>query len=356
MLNEIYPDFFILDGDKRNKEHKLLVYSDKYAEGQLPNAALMLIRQYGKSKRLTAKEWKKEKRTFYVSWERDSQKIQSEPINYQIILNNIKNNNIFLPHLLRLPTLTEEFIDISTNYGLASHPITHNLEPQIKFVAWNRDGFLGENFPIKPILAREGFCIESFLDILIARVISKRDTLVNSSNKFYSFNWFFTLRDIVNDCISSIEIALHLMYNKAKFHPKPDWLFDEAKLGSKYGRRFKDKLKWVSHISGSSFNIESLKPSVFLLKEIRNHLNHFDPPSFCLTAEESPKILNAVLDISKIHIEMRNSLNLSISNNLINLYLQKPVLFNPELAYARRAPFNEKEEGYNSCRWPEEQE
>lgn len=127
-------------------------------------------------------------------------------------------------------------------------------------------------------------------------------------------------------------------------------------LGPKHGRRFKDKLKWIAHISGKPFNIESLKPSVFLFKEIRNHLNHFDPPSFSLTGEESPRILNAVLDVCKIHIEIRKALNLSISVNLINLSLQKPVIFTPELAYARRADFNEKEEGYNSCRWPEEQE
>lgn len=151
----IYPDFFLLDGDKRDKQHRLLNYSDKHFEGQLPNAALMLIKQYGDNKNLTNKEWKKEKRTFYVSWEKNNQKIQSEPINYHIILNSIKNNRGFKPHLLKLPVIREEFMDVSTNYGLASHPTTPKAEPQIRIVAWNRDDFLGEDFPIKPVLARE---------------------------------------------------------------------------------------------------------------------------------------------------------------------------------------------------------
>lgn len=354
MREGLYPEFFLIDGAKRNKDHRLLTYSSKVLEGRIPLVAVLIIQQYGSSKLLTEREWKKEKRTFYVSWKIKDKIIKSNLINYNVILTSLRKNLQFIPSVLNLPPIYEEFIDISTNYGLASHRVTTFNKPQINFVAWNRDGFLGKDFPIKPILAREGFCIESFLDIIIARIIFRRDHLVKTSNKFYSFEWFFDLRDLINDCISSIEITLNLVYNKAKYHPNPNWVFNEKKLGLKYGRRFRDKLKWVEQISGSPFNIEKYADSLYLLKDIRNHLNHFDPPSFCLTAEESPKLLNSVLDIGMIHIEMRRALKLNVSVNLINLVLQNPVIFSPENDYLIRVPFKDKVEGYSSCNWPNE--
>lgn len=344
-------DFILIDIENRDKEHKLLSLSDKYIPGNLPFAVLILIKQYGKSKIQTEKQWKEEKRTFVVYWGERNEKT-SKPINYRTILDNIKQNSFFYPYSLDLPNLTEDFLDISTNSGLVSHNLTTDMKPQVHLVSNNRDQFLGENFPIKPLLTREGICIESFFDKLIVKIIQNRFKLIDNSNDFYSFNWFFTLRELINDSISSLEIVLHLIYNKAKYFPNSGWRFDEEKLGSKYGRRFKDKLKWIPLISGKPFNIESFRESVFLLKDMRNHLNHFDPPSFCLTAEECPKILNAIIDLGRVHIEIRKSLDLKVSSNLINLILQKPVIFTPELRYSKRLPHS-KEEGYNSCLWKE---
>jgi hypothetical protein len=85
---------------------------------------------------------------------------------------------------------------------------------------------------------------------------------------------------------------------------------------------------------------------------LRNHLNHFDPPSICLTLEECAEILNAVIDIGMIHIIMRKSLGLNPSTALINLVLQPQVNFIPEEKFSKRIPPDKLNEGYNTCRWP----
>lgn len=313
---------------------------------------MILIKQYGKGKKNSDSQWKKIKATFFVTWQKGKSEIKSKPINYQIILNNIKVNGVFKPNLLDLPYLTEEFMDISTNTGLASHKLTPDSRPRANLLAWNRDQFLGENYPIKPALSREGIYIESFLENLIVRIIHYRNILVKYSNNFFSFDWIFTLRDLINDSISSIDIALHLTYNKAKYNPKSNWVFDEEQLGPKYGRRLNDKLKWIYQISGNNLNIEKYQNSLELIKELRNHLNHFDPPGFCLVGEECPEILNAVVDLAMIHIHIRKALNLACSVNLINWSLQKPVIFVPQSEFKKRTSFDKNSEGYNTCKWP----
>jgi len=353
LKNTLKDDFLVTYEGDFDFSHKYFCYADKHASGIIPYATLLLINWYAADKKLTSKQWKKETRTIDVRWtDLGPRNVVSAPINYKILLNHIKENGNFIPEKLSLPKNREEFFDKSTNFALASHLVDDNSKPRINMMVWNRDEFLGEDFPIKPSLKREGICIESFLSKVIERVIQKRDYLIQNSDKFYSFDWLFVLRDLVNDSISSIDIALNLVYNKAKYYPNPNWTFDEEKLGSKNGRRFKDKLKWIRIISGNNFDIESFTDSIFLLKEIRNHLNHFDPPSFCLAAEETPKVLNAVMDIGRIHIEMRKALDLQVSTQIINLFLQKPATFIPRSKYSNRAIF--EDEGYSSCRWRNE--
>lgn len=347
-------EFFMFDHDERDKSHKYFHFEDKRPEGRIPYATLILVEQYVGNKKLTANKWKADKSLSVVNWEKDGEKIISDPINYSVILNYIKKHGQFNPYELKLPYISEHFIDVATSFGVTSHFLFNDTEPQNGYQMWNNEMFLGDRYPITPRLNREGIVISSFFDAFIRRIIQNRVILVETSNSFFTHDWFFLFKDLVNDSISSIEIALHLIYNKARFDPFPNWSFDEQKLGSKYGRRFKDKLKWVYQISGNTLNIEKQQKSLFWLQELRNHLNHFDPPSFCMTMEECAATLNAVVDIGMVHLTIRKTLGLGASISLVNLVLQPTVIFKPEEKFSKRLLFNPQNEGYNTCRWPQE--
>lgn len=348
-------DFFMFNHESRDVNHKYFQFVDKRTEGRIPYATLILVEQYIRSKNQTVSQWKLDKSMSVVNWEKDDKKVVSEPINYSVILNIIKQYGWFNPAPLRLPAICEEFLDVTSSVGITTHDLVDDVTPQGHFSMWNTDSFLGENYPITPKLNREGIIISSFFDAFIVRITKHRINLVETSDRFFTFEWLFQLKDLINDAISSLEIVLHLIYNKAQFNPVNNWVFDKDKLGSKYGRRFKDKLKWVGQISGKSFNIEKQQKSLFWLQELRNHLNHFDPPSFCVSMEECADILNSILDIGMVHLTMRKTLGLGASINLINLVLQPLVVFKPEEKFTRRAPLDEKNEGYNTCRWPNPQ-
>jgi hypothetical protein len=346
--------FFMFDYDGRNKSHKYFQFEDKRPEGRIPYATLILIELYIRSKKQTANQWKADKSLSVVNWEKNGKKVISEPINYSVILNHIKRHGQFNPSSLNLPYISEQFIDVTTAFGVTSHFLIDDTKPQNHYQMWNDQMFLGAKYPITPKLNREGILVSSFFDAFVRRIIQNRISLVETSNNFFTFEWLFLFKDLVNDSISSIEIVLHLIYNKAQFDPLPSWSFDEQKLGSKYGRRFKDKLKWVYQISGNTLNIEKHQKSLFWLQELRNHLNHFDPPSFCMTMEECVATLNAVVDIGMIHLIMRKTLGLGVSISLINLVLQPMIIFKPEEKFLKRAPLDIQNEGYNTCRWPQE--
>lgn len=343
--------FFMFDHDGRDKSHKYFYFEHRRPEGRIPYVTLTLIEQYVRSKKQTANQWKADKSLSVVNWEKDGKKITSEPINYSIILNHIKSQGEFNPYKLGLPFISEQFIDVTTSFGVTTHVLTDGTKPQGHFQMWNDQLFLGDKYPITPSLSREGMLVSSFFDAFIRRIIQNRIALVETSTNFFSFDWLFLFKDLVNDSISSIEIVLHLIYNKAQYDPLPSWSFDEQKLGSKYGRRFKDKLKWAYQISGNTLNIEKQQKSLFWLQELRNHLNHFDPPSFCITMEECAATLNAIVDIGMIHLSIRKALGLGASISLINLVLQPSVVFQPEEKFSKRAPFDAQTEGYNTCRW-----
>ncbi|NID09395.1 hypothetical protein [Fibrivirga algicola] len=340
----------MLESPDRNKLHKYLQNSNKPLEGRIPFASLLLAEQYLSKKNKTIKQWKEDKVPAVVNWENKIEKrtVTSKGINYVIILNHIKKYGYFNPKQFDLYSIREDFLDLKTEVGVA----LHTKDKRTSIELWNSSNYLGENFPITPNLGREGIIISCFLDQLLHRVAKNRELIVLNSNDVFSIDWLFSFKDLINDVISTLEIFLHLIYNKAQFDPLNGWVFDKDILGSSHGRRLTDKLKWIYQISGKHLGIESYKNSLLFVKELRNHLNHFDPPVFCIAIEEIADVLNYIVDIGMIHIEIRKVLNLKISSTLINFILQPQIVFVPEKMFSHRKPLDYNSEGYNSCRWP----
>jgi hypothetical protein len=348
----MFADFFIFEGEMRDKNHIYLKCSSDRIPGRVPYVTLLLIKRYITHKSQSDAAWRIDKELGEVHWDNNNVKIDSLPINYSIILNNIKQNWYFKQDKLKLFIIREPFLDVATCAGLAMHSVTDEGEPQVSFTITPGEHFMGENYPVVPMLKSEGIIIGSFLNDFLNRIALHRQELVNSSNQCFSMEWFFKFRDVINDSISSLEIMLNLVYSKAEFDLPPTWVFNQDRLGLKYNRRFKDKLRWISEISGKDFNIEKYKKSLYWLQELRNHLNHFDPPSFCITFEQCAQVLNAIVDVGMVHLAMRKALGLYPSTTLINFVLQPEVIFIPEPQFIKRATDDEEGNGYNTCRWP----
>ena len=175
--------------------------------------------------------------------------------------------------------------------------------------------------------------------------------LIEKSDHSLHYDWILDLRTLINDSISLLEITLNQIYIKGKFDLQPGWTFDEEVLGDKHGRRLMDKIKWIRQISGNNLNIEAERNSLDNLRELRNHFNHFDPPSLVVTIEEATIWLNQIIDIGFIIIKIRKSLSVQISTHLINFILQKEAVFNPEPAFTERLPLDSEKTGYLSSTW-----
>jgi hypothetical protein len=175
--------------------------------------------------------------------------------------------------------------------------------------------------------------------------------LIENSHEFLTAEWVFDLRNLINDTISLLDITLNQLYIKAEYSPEPGWSFDKEKMGEKYSRRLKDKLSWVRQITGRPLEIESEFASLETLRKVRNHLNHFDPPTLVVTLDEATKWLNDVLSVGHILIKIRETLQVPVCSELLNLILQKEAVINPEKAFKERLPLIEGEAGYTTSIW-----
>ncbi|SOD90153.1 hypothetical protein [Spirosoma fluviale] len=328
----------------RNPQHKYLRFNGKRISGIVTNIGYALIKHYFKSINKSINNWRKDNKVYRISYEDGNGKeVVSNSFNYLIITQGLRENGAFVPEDYNLPRYECLWLDVSLNIRMESLLNVRDSTPQQQY---------GENFPIKPSLDREGYIITSFNPQLINRVISKRRYLVNTSNEIFEFEWLYDFKNLINDIISLLDITLLQVYTKAEFDPLPSWKFNKAKLGVKNGRRLNDKLKWVYSITGNSINIEPEMASLESLRELRNHLNHFDPPTFAFTVEEASEWLNHVLNVAVILLKIRQALDVSISSSLISLLLQEYIEFVPEDAFKDRQPLDKNTSGYKTSVWP----
>ena len=205
----------------------------------------------------------------------------------------------------------------------------------------------GSTLPLVPQLDREGVARTSFQFSLQNRIVDLRRQLVDLSHDFESDHWFELLRYFVSDCVSLIDTTLHQLYYHAE-HARPmGWTFDPDRLGQRHGRRLVDKLKWVSAITGKEFNAQDEVRAFERLKDVRNHLQHFDPPCFCCSLDDAAGWLNAAVEVGRLAWKIRNAIDAPLTKELIDIILAPRIRVVPKEAGDR--PPQPLDAGYASC-------
>ena len=221
-----------------------------------------------------------------------------------------------------------------------------------KSLALQWDPSLGEKFPLKPKIDREGATFSSMQGVLQSDLIRNWYYLVDHSEDSLKNEsaWLSTFMSCLNTCISLVEITLIQLYYKAKYDSEVmEWEFDEVKLGSTICRKLTDKFKWIGRITGRPLDNAELEMKSFIkLKNLRNHLNHFDPPMFAYTIEDIAEWLSMVSDIGKLIIKIRNKMGANLSDEIVEIALFPKIEFiphHPEIHRYKQRP----DSGYGSC-------
>jgi hypothetical protein len=210
---------------------------------------------------------------------------------------------------------------------------------------------LGDSFPFKPKIDREGVACASFQIPLQQNILKLHRQLVDNSDQFldYESGWLTNLRTLVNDSVSLVDMTLHQLYYAAKYEAVPTLKFNYEKLGTPYGRRISDKLKWIQVITGKQLDNVSEEMAAFNnIKKLRNHLTHFDPPCFALTIDDVAEFLNQYRLYGRFLWKIRNKIDLNITSEIISLLLLPTVVVVPKYIDLPRHK-QADDMGYSSC-------
>ena len=258
-----------------------------------------IVNEYLKSNN-SIKKLKKIK-GFRVNWAIKGQNYKSEEITYKKILAHVSQNQFFDNKKFNLPEIKDTWLDGGFDVVLKNH-IVGSDNGSVKM---HLDMSLGEDFPLKPKIDREGVLYNSFQTALLRRIVVLHKKLVDNSCEFQEPEWLFDFIIMISACISVVDITLNHLYVKAQYDPFSGWVFDKEKLGSRINRRMTDKLKWVHYITGKPLdNVQREMSSFSILKSIRNHTQHFDPPCFGFTLEEAANWFDMVKDIGILLLEI----------------------------------------------------
>lgn len=334
------------------KDHYFIQFGKTPKIGLNSHAAFIVVDHYLKARKQSRKVWRRDKQLYNVNWSdpKGNAKV-SKSINYLEIANYVRANGYFHPNDFDLPPMECFWLDVSFPIKMDFH--VHDATGTLTMELGIPQQQYGTNFPMRPRLQREGHLYGSFQPQLIRRIISLRQKLIAESNLAIKDEWIFDLRALISDCVSLVDIALNQIYIKAEYDPIPGWKFDKSKLGDRHGRRLNDKLKWVFKIVGRPLNIQPEMASLTTLREIRNHLMHFDPPCLVITIEEAVLWLNQIIDVGLILIKIRKAIGVEISSDLVDFILQKEAVFCPKHIGKPRKPLGHtSNEDYYSSTWP----
>jgi|SRR5690554_241141 len=334
-----------------SNNHKYILFSSTPQTGNNTEVGFRLVDFYF-NKAQNRKKWRKDLKKYNVSWNDMNKNPQtSKPVNYLDIAKYIREKGYFDNKEFNLPPIECFWLDFSLDVKINWHKFDetgpeglaiHDGVPQQQY---------GNDYPIKPKLNREGHSFTTLQPQLMSRIIYLRNRLIENSNEALTDNWFFDLRSLISDTVSLVEITLTQLYIKAEYDPLESWTFNKHELGERHGRRFEDKFNWIYKITKNHISAESYMPSFTVLRELRNHMMHFDPPSLIVTIEESVKWLNYILDVGHLLVKVRDAIGANVSIQLLNFILQKEAIFNPEVHFEKRLPIGTGNADYASSNW-----
>ena len=269
---------------------------------------------------------------FHVEWNlhRGNQlpeRQQSVMLTLQLVERVLAETRTWKFEQLKLQDPHTVWLDLSIPVSINFQQITIRFESPI-----------GGAFPYHPAIDREGTLYTSFQAVLLKRLATLRRELVTTSDKFADEAWVLTLRNLVTEAVALIGGMLHQLYYKAEYNPDPGWTFNRARLGDRSGRRLADKLNWVHAITGKHINAPAEITALEELKRLRNHLQHFDPPTFAFSLEDVTGWLNLIPAVGRLSWAIRKCIGATLSVPLIELLLSDDVLFVPLPGRPPRTP------------------
>lgn len=212
---------------------------------------------------------------------------------------------------------------------------------------------LGDAFPLRPCIDREGVAYASLQAPLLQNILRLYRRVVTDSHGAVALDgeWLNDLRMLLNDCVSIVDVTLHQLYFAAQFRGgELGFHFDAAALGPRHGVRLKDKLHWVTKITGRTLEAHTEVASFKVLKDLRNHLTHFDPPCLAYTVEDVVGWLNRVPAVGRLLWRIRDRAGAQLNPALIECVLLPPVEFCPR--HPGRRVRQGPGIGYDSVTWP----
>lgn len=233
------------------------------------------------------------------------------------LLNGDEINETIFPFEIFKKRLRTKWLDNDSSfYQNVSIPGTYKIENQY-----------GTNYPIKQLkLNHPGRVITSMISILTLNIKDQHCKLVNSSNEIMTANWILDFRRIVIDIVSLFDITLNALHFKAQYYPSDNWIFDEDKFGRRFNIRFTDKFKWVNQIVNQDFSEPELVSKFMKLKELRNHLSHFDPCHFVYDIYSIAYFMNLIPQMGELLYKIRKAIKALPSSELIELIVLKKII------------------------------
>lgn len=330
-------------------DHKYLVYTeqDLPTTSEVNKLLQYVLNVYSGTKR-SIKQYKRMER-INISWTHNGKNVNSFH-SFNKLSKSIKHNRKLDSKIHNLPSLNSDWIDQGIELSL-SGPFISTTGAETLPIALEMP--FGDAFPIQPAIDREGAMFSSFQLQIQNNVLRLHREVVDQSHKAADTTgvWLSNLRMLVNESIALIDITLHQLYFMAEYKPSPNWVFSKEKLGERAGRRLIDKFKWITQITGNPLDDAEREISRFKeLKDLRNHLNHFDPPCFAYTIEDVANWLNIVPDVGRLLWKIRKRLDVQLSDPLIQIILLPEVSINPRNAGVVR-PNQKDDSGYSSAVW-----
>jgi len=327
--------------------HRFLAYKEENPQiSEVNRIATSVLNLMFNSNMSTSKYRKHQK--LNVNWVHPKKGMQYGTLRYADIVNHIASKRALDHELLFLPNPGWNWLDNSNLILTTDMP---PMKDETGTLTFNLETNLGDGFPFKPKIDREGIACASFQIPMQKSITKLHNLLIDQSHLFldYDSGWLTSLRALVNDSVSLVDMTLHQLYYAAKFEATPTLKFDYDKLGSPYGRRLADKLKWVYPITGKQLDDVAEEMAAFnKIKKIRNHLTHFDPPCFALTIDDVADFLNQFQLYGRFLWKMRSKMGLNITSEIISILLLPTVIVVPRNKDLPRH-VQADDIGYSSC-------
>ena len=313
-------------------------------------AAAEWLNFYAKTNR-TVGQWRKLK-DIALSWQTPNLQSGTVKFRFDQLVSNIIQDTGFVPERLGIPqgTLLTPWADRSIQMSVDHFRI--NPEDTTKTSSYRVQADICGHFPVWAGVDREGIAFAPLHAFLYQALLNARNHLVNQSENMLTFdaNWLQNFFSYFNSSVSIIESTLVQIHYKAKYDPAEAGLtFDAEKMGSTITGRVVQKFDWIRYATGQPLDGVARELTAFnRLRAIRNHINHFDPPSFSCTAEDLCGWLNLTAQLGSLLWAIRRKLRLPPSKAVLALSFAPEVEFVPKDPIMKRLP-QPPDVGYGSC-------